>query len=356
MRVLFQNRAGIAQQPGGDLVVMEQLRRQLEAAGAIVDFSADPCCDLTPYNVVHLFNLTLPDVTESFARNAVSQHVPFVVTSLQEDFPRFLNKCLAWAQLFKRYLRSGQNLKLWQNGSLDFHKNPPAPASFITSPFAIEHAGRLLTCGLTETKLIADAFPEGRCEQVHFGSSIKDSNVGPHLFEKHFGVREFVLCVGRLEARKNQLLLLKAFEDDEQPLVFADGGFTYQPWYAEMCKQFKRKGRSIFTGRLSDDLLISAFRAASVHCLPSWYELPGLVTLEAARYGCPAVASSWGAIRDYLGETAFYCEPDDPESVRLATERAMTRPNHDACRDKASAFTWDRSGRKLLGVYDDIKR
>jgi glycosyltransferase involved in cell wall biosynthesis len=228
------------------------------------------------------------------------------------------------------------------------------PCDLTTSPFAIEHADRLLTCGDTETVFIKSRFPKAKCETVFFGSTIKDSAVGPELFQKQFGVGDFVLCVGRIEMRKNQLMLMKALEDEDIPLVFADGGFSYQPAYVDLCKNFKRKGKTIFTGRLSDELLISAFRAASVHCLPSWYELPGLVTLEAARYGCRIVASSWGAIENYLKDTIIYCQPDSSDSIREAIYAALSKPNDNLQTALASNYTWEKSGDHLIAVYTNV--
>ena len=75
--------------PGGDTIVMKRLKEHLERKGITVD-----CCGETSfqnqqsYDLVHLFNLTLPEITESFAKKAVAQNVPFVITTLQEDFRR----------------------------------------------------------------------------------------------------------------------------------------------------------------------------------------------------------------------------------------------------------------------------
>jgi len=157
-----------------------------------------------------------------------------------------------------------------------------------------------------------------------------------------------------LETRKNQLMLLKALEDDDIPIVFADGGFVCQPQYTELCKRFQRRGRTIYTGRLSSELLVSAYHAARVHCLPSWYELPGLVTLEAAQYGCAPVASSWGAITDYMGEYCEYCEPDSPESIRTAVLRAMEQGIKPGAREHAATFTWEAAAEQVLRVYEEV--
>jgi glycosyltransferase involved in cell wall biosynthesis len=175
--------------------------------------------------------------------------------------------------------------------------------------------------------------------------------VGGELFEKAFGVKDFVLCVGRLEARKNQLALLAALEFEDIPIVFADGGVCYAPDYSNLCRYFKRKAPTIYTGRLDKEMLVSAYRAAKAHVLPSWYELPGLVSLEAALYGCNIAATPRGGLRDYLGDTVDYFEPDNLESIRQATLKAMSRPRDGAAALKAQPFTWQKTAEGLLQIY-----
>jgi hypothetical protein len=155
-----------------------------------------------------------------------------------------------------------------------------------------------------------------------------------------------------VEPRKNQLMLLLALQESDLPVVFADGGFTYQPDYIDMCKAFARKGRTVFTGRLSNELLVSAYRACRLHCLPSWYELPGLVSLEAARYGCTVIASSWGCLPDYLPDGCVWFSPDDPAGIREAVLTGMGKPGDDRAAEQARSFTWDTFGDNMLRQYE----
>ena len=173
-------------------------------------------------------------------------------------------------------------------------------------------------------------------------------------FRRETGLEDFVLCVGRLEWRKNQLMLLKALEDSELPLVFATGGFTYQPQYEEVCRKFQRRGQTVFLGRLAPDLLASAFAAARVHALPSWYELPGLVSLEAAHYNTNVVITDYGTARDYFEEDAFYCRPDDPQSIHNAVCAAYYSPVRPHLADRVAQYTWQRAADRNLEIYEQV--
>ncbi|MCB0311507.1 MAG: glycosyltransferase, partial [Bdellovibrionales bacterium] len=173
---------------------------------------------------------------------------------------------------------------------------------------------------------------------------------------REYGVRDFVLCVGRIESRKNQLMLLKALEDSELTVVLAGGGFTYQPEYDQAVRRFVRKGRTIVLDKLSPEMLASAYCAAKVHCLPSWYELPGLVSLEAAHYGCNVVATRSGSTTDYLGDNAFYCDPWSEDSIKNAVLAGYFSPLNSDLKNIVSAFTWERSANEVLKVYREVAK
>jgi glycosyltransferase involved in cell wall biosynthesis len=352
LRVLFQNRANAFDLPGGDTIVMKRLKEQLERKGITVDFCGDTTFqNQQSYDLVHLFNLTLPEKTECFAKKAVAQNVPFVITTLQEDFRRYYHKAGAAYAWFKKYVPAGGG-RLALLPPLGDALNAAKPGELRTSPFAGMAANLLCACGETEAVLLRSIFSHSRVSVTPFGSSIRDLQVPASLFEQAFGVKDFILCVGRVEPRKNQLMLLLALQESDLTVVFADGGFTYQPEYNDMCKAFARKGTTVFTGRLSDELLVSAYRACRLHCLPSWYELPGLVSLEAALYGCTVVASSWGCLPDYLPDCCVWCSPDDPAGIREAVLNGMGKQRDGRAAEQARVFTWEKYGDSMLKQYE----
>jgi glycosyltransferase involved in cell wall biosynthesis len=354
LRVLFLNRASVFDLPGGDTIVMKRLKHLLEQRGLAIDVGDETQLDaIKSYDIVHCFNLTIPEITEAFAKKCVASNVPFVITSLQEDFPKYYHKAMAAWAWFKEYVGADATRRQ-ALPPLAALFNAAKPFPFMTSPFAATAANTLFACGETEAKLLATMYPQASIAVVRFGSSIIETSAPAALFETTFNIKDFVLCVGRVEPRKNQLMLLYALEESDIPVVFADGGFTYQPDYIALCKQFRRRGRTVFTGRLSDELLVSAYHACRMHCLPSWYELPGLVSLESAAYGCPVVASSWGCLPDYLDASVAWCKPDDPASIRSAIDKMYESDRKTDAVELARSFTWDKLGDLTLGHYERV--
>ncbi|MFQ5806530.1 MAG: glycosyltransferase family 1 protein, partial [Phycisphaerae bacterium] len=89
-----------------------------------------------------------------------------------------------------------------------------------------------------------------------------------------------------------------------------------------------------------------------VHACVSWYETPGLASLEAALSGCNLVVTPGGSTREYFGNQAYYCEPDNPGSIRAAVEAALAAaPDPElACRI-AREFNWDAAAKNTLRGY-----
>lgn len=71
----------------------------------------------------------------------------------------------------------------------------------------------------------------------------------------------------------------------------------------------------VFLGHIDhhDPLLASAYAAARVLAMPSLFESPGLVALDAAMAGTPVVATMFGNTRDYF---LYHVEYVDPRSVQ----------------------------------------
>lgn len=354
----MQTRPGVFSQPGGDTVLASQLQEHLRRAGVHVDIDADGTKRPEDYDLVHLFNFATPEHTESLARRVAGAGVPYVVTALYEDQPRFYNQMMALYMGLRHYVSHGQIRAQWL--SLMDAVKTCAPSQRTENTWTAEHAAALLATGYAEKKAILRDYPKAApIHTFQCGSDVASVSFDPKLFTQQYGLSDFVLCVGRLETRKNQLMLLKALEDSDLTVVFATSGFTYQPEYEQLCRAFKRKGKTIFLPRLEPAMLASAYAAARVHALPSWYELPGLVSIEAARAGAAVMTSDFGTIRDYLGSDAYYAAPDDAEGIRRAVTAAFEEyPTRIAIREsiqiRLSHLTWENAARQTVQVYQAV--
>jgi glycosyltransferase involved in cell wall biosynthesis len=353
LKILFQNRPNADTHPGGDTVVMNSLARELRKLGCDVQIDHSLQAKQSEYDLVHLFNFAIPHVLEKYAKKAYEANVPFIVTSLCEDLPNFFSQCNAFGRHLVDYVARGQTAD-------SFFWSKEREASLIkTNKFendwVAKNASLLLSCGESETKVLKNSYQKtSLIKEVYFGFN-QDCVGDANRFKQKHGLSSYILCVGRLEYRKNQLALLKALENDEHTIVLVGGGVEYFPEYVDAVRNFKRKGQTLILNRISEQELADAYAGASVHCLPSWYELPGLVSLEAAYHGCQIVATKFGACSDYLSDKALYCHPSDLASIREGVLTAYATPvNKNELINCVAKFTWENCATQVLEAYTQV--
>jgi len=346
--VVFQARGNAFDLPGGDTEVMRHLEKHLARLGFRVTYSCDPGDSLDDADLVHVFNFETP-----FAVNAARRRRPYVVTPMYEDLNAYYLKSMAACAWLGNHPWRALSANGDWGAAMGRIAGGTVPADFH---FAAAAAWAILASGPSEKARIRRDFPEAGpvvVVRVGFDAPEDPARVSAHDFAERYGLEDFILCVGRLESRKNQLMLLHALRDDKTPVVLV-GSRTVQPEYEAWCRSVSRAGPTLVLGRLPRRMLFSAYRAARVHVLPSWYELPGLVSLEAAWFGCPVVATRWGTAAEYLGDAAVYCEPDDPASIRGAVSEAIGRPPGSAWKKRLARLAWSRQAERVAAVYERV--
>ena len=178
--------------------------------------------------------------------------------------------------------------------------------------------------------------------------------IDPRLFRERFSLDEpFILCVGNIERRKNQLNLIRALRGTGLHLVLA--GQEREVEYASLCHA-EADQTVHFVGTLehAGTLHRSAYAAADAFALTSTLETPGLAALEAAAAGCRLIITSGGCTVEYFGGFVTYCDPQCPENIRRAILAALEQPKTTALSEYVRTnFTWERAAEQLRAVYFD---
>jgi glycosyltransferase involved in cell wall biosynthesis len=178
----------------------------------------------------------------------------------------------------------------------------------------------------------------------------------PTLYRDQLGDEDFVLFVGRIEPRKNVLGLIRAVMSLALPLVVIGDTPPESKSYGERCQiEGGNLVRWISAREHNDPLLASAYAAARVFALPSWFETPGLAALEAALAGTGVVVTPLGSTREYFGNRVLYARPNRVHEIARAIERCWSiGPDPRLADFIASNYLWHHVARKTAEVYDRV--
>jgi glycosyltransferase involved in cell wall biosynthesis len=176
----------------------------------------------------------------------------------------------------------------------------------------------------------------------------------------------FVLSVGDLQPRKNQIGLIKAFArlvnaypQLKQNLVLAGK----ETWFADQVHKAARdsgvKDRIQFFGFVSDDDLLQLYNACDLFVFPSFYEGFGLPALEAMACGRAVACSHTSALPEVVDGAAILFDPYSlDEMVRaladLLLDRELRARTERLGLQRAAHFSWQKTAQRTLEVFHDV--
>jgi glycosyltransferase involved in cell wall biosynthesis len=357
MNVAFISRATLFSSPGGDTVQLEETAKNLRKLGVKVDvFLADQKINYKQYDLLHFFNIIRPaDVITHIKRSekpyvistifveygSVSEKgrggiIPFIKSLLPSD-------TFEYVKTIARAIKNGEKIVsneylLWGHAK--------------SIRYVAQSAGILLPNSESEYRRFAQKY------KVYTPHLAVPNGVNKDLIERTYTVsdkyRNAIICMGRIESRKNQLNLIRALNNTDYKLFIHGKPSPNNMQYYHQCLTEAAPNISV-AGHLDSEELYTAYANARVHVLPSYFETTGLSSLEAAAMGCNIVVTDKGDTHDYFGDDAWYCDPEDPSSIRSAIDKAFNAPYSTSFRDRIlSQYTWEQAAEETLKAYKQV--
>ena len=176
---------------------------------------------------------------------------------------------------------------------------------------------------------------------------------------------DYFLYVGALHPRKNVSRLLEAFdrfkretESDTKLLLVgrkAWGNQEMEAVYNSM--QFKHE--VVFTGRVSDEILVNVYGAALALVYVPFFEGFGIPILEAFCSQIPVITANVTSMPEVAGDAALLVNPFDIDEIAVAMRLIADHPEKRASMVRMGStrleqFSWDRTADLLWKSIEKI--
>lgn len=239
----------------------------------------------------------------------------------------------------------------------------------------LEDADQVICVGHSELEKAKKELPHDRVAYLPNGvdSAKFASGDGPGFRSRH-GIpldAFLVLNISRIDAQKNQRLLLEAFvhlrKTTPHAFLLLIGPET-QPGYAASLREFiAAQGlgdvvRLLPGFRNDNPELINAFHACDTFVLPSIHEPFGIVVLEAWSAAKPVIASRVGGLKALIRDdiNGWFLDPNADHAARALARRLEELDGHPETRyrlgqaglaEARGRYDWTAVGRQLEDLY-----
>lgn len=182
----------------------------------------------------------------------------------------------------------------------------------------------------------------------------------------------FLLYAGSIRPQKNIPRLIEAFAVVRQKLenhggyknlrlIIIGDDISRYPKVRRAVIQSRVENAVRFLGFIPFDTLRIFHELATAFVFPSLYEGFGLPPLEAMASGTPVIASQVSSLPEVVGGAAMLVNPENVFDIaRGITEVLLNGDLRDELvtrgRRQAARFSWQRTAREVLSVYDEAVR
>jgi len=178
---------------------------------------------------------------------------------------------------------------------------------------------------------------------------------------------KFILNVGTLEPRKNQIALIEAFEIIRRKtslphhLILA-GREGYRA--GEILDKINRSPCAKYIHyfpELDDERLSMFYALADVFVFPSRYDGFGLPVLEAMASGTPVIVAETSSLPEVVGDAGIFIPPDSTGEIAkriisLLSDKKRLSEFRERGIARAALFTPERTASLILSSYEKVAR
>jgi glycosyltransferase involved in cell wall biosynthesis len=372
MKVLMLGRIGLMEARGGDRIQVENTASELRKLGVEVDIRTDMKFKPWDYDLIHVFQLDWTPETYLYAKKVIKYKKPLVLSPIHhnvEEVKKFDDEFVFDFRRLSKFLFKDQfNRDTFKNVYRAIF-NPKMIIPTLCSIFVgfknsqrkiLEMADVVLVQTVKEAEDLKRTFDiDFKWHKVLNG--VGKAFIEPKKYENKFKFENYIICVGRIEPRKNQTSIIEAvkrFRDEEkkdvQLVLIGQMSLIKHFEFNNLMKGYFKKYDWIHhVNGVSYNDMPSYYHFAKVCVSASWFETTGLTSLEALYCGTNSVAAGLRA-KEYLGGYASFCKPDDIESIKIAIKKEYNAPRPVIDAKIKEEYTWKNAAKKTFEVYNEV--
>lgn len=199
-------------------------------------------------------------------------------------------------------------------------------------------------------------------------------NIASKGILKEKGIKPpYIFYIGNAHPHKNIKELIKAFIELRKKyqylqLVLAGDDNFFWPKIRKFVMDSRIRGNEgkpssasrndniVFTGKVSDEELVTLYKNAQCFVTASLEEGFGLPLLEAFALNCPVVSSNMGSLPEVGNNAALYFDPKDQEDmmekIRQVLNNQKTRNELiKKGKKRVKDFSWEKMTKETLKIY-----
>ncbi|MDD5716252.1 MAG: glycosyltransferase family 4 protein [Sulfuricurvum sp.] len=371
MKILFCVRYDFFTKPGGDTIQTKAYIDELIKLNCIVDITTDFDSFELNYDVYHLINLDRP--LETFIQikyildNTKKPYI--VVSTIHHDMKQLLkiNKSLQ-SKFIRVIYKVIPNINF-----IELLKNIIRIAKYSTTinkkvkylmyqSVSYSDQQRFILSKVNKVLLLSDYELDVINRDLKINIELKKCVIVPNginteLFapEPDYKLKKDVLCVARIEPRKNQMHLLEIAKNLPFNITFIgkinQNNLSY---YNDFISKVNELQNVTFLNGLPYEQLIDKMRSSRLNILPSYVEVSPLVDLEALACGMNVITTQYSSTNNMFdSDSILYIDPD---KLNANTIKQMYNQNfdHELRLTILREFSWEKAAKKLKKVYEDL--
>jgi glycosyltransferase involved in cell wall biosynthesis len=186
--------------------------------------------------------------------------------------------------------------------------------------------------------------------------------VVPNAFERvkfsKYNKEKLIVCVGRIEQRKNCLKVIRAFKKSK---AFNNGfvlkligsvNSNHRNYFKRVKNELDGE-KIIYLGEKTYKETQKIFARAAITILASYFETTGLTGIEALYQGSTVIMTKYNYNEYYYGDNVIYCNPYSENTIAESIDLAVNGIVDIKEKNKIY-FSWKDAAKKTLQAYKTL--